>query len=315
MSESPFFSVVIPTYNRASFIGATLKSVLNQTYPHYEIIVVDNCSTDKTLEVLQPFIAAGQIHLIKHEKNYERARSRNTGMSAALGDFVTLLDSDDFMYPNNLADAAEYAIAHPEIKCFHNLYELVDFQGDVLKRYPMPSLENQLKAIARGNFLSCIGDFIHREIYQRYQFDTTPELIGGEDWEFWLRVLADYKVGRIESVNSGILQHAERSVNNQNLESMKRGLDFLHAKLIADPHLSSAYGPYLKRIRASSLLYMAILANTGGLFSEAKKYLKEAVGIDFRLLASPRLWRVARRAWLRMQPQRPVVMTSVDTKI
>lgn len=305
MSEYPFFSVVIPTYNRAAFIEATLQSVLNQTYPHYEIIVVDNCSTDNTEDLLQAYIRAGRIQFIKHEQNFERARSRNTGMSAARGDFVTLLDSDDFMYPNNLADAAEYAKAHPEIKCFHNLYELVDLRGNVLKHYPMPSLRNQYEAIAVGNFMSCIGDFVHRKIYQHYQFDTTPELTGAEDWEFWLRVLADYKVGRIESVNSGILQHGERSINNQNLESMKMGMDFLHAKLTADAHLSSVYRAYLKRIRASSLLYMAILANTGGLFDESRRYLIEAVGIDFSLLASQRVWRVARRALLKMQPLSP----------
>lgn len=302
MNEYFFFSVVIPTYNRAAFIEATLESVLSQTYPHYEIIVVDNCSTDNTDEVLQPFIRAGRIQFIKHEQNYERARSRNTGMSVAKGDFVTLLDSDDFMYPDNLADAAEYARTHPEIKCFHNLYEFVDSQRNVLRRDPMPSLRNQLRAIAEGNFMSCIGDFIHREIYQSYQFDTTEELTGGEDWEFWLRVLADYNVGRIEKINSGILQHDGRSVNNQNLDSMKMGLEHVCAKLATDPHLSEIYRPYLKRIRANSVLYMAILANTGGLFGEARKYLTEAVTIDFSLLANPRLWRVARRAWLRLQP-------------
>lgn len=303
MNEYPFFSVVIPTYNRAAFIEATLRSVLSQTYSHYEVIVVDNCSTDNTKELLQPFISAGQIRFIEHDQNYERARSRNTGMSAARGDFVTLLDSDDFMYPNNLADAAEYARAHPDIRCFHNLYELVDSQRNVLRRYPMPSLKNQLNAIANGNFLTCIGVFIHREIYQSYQFDTRPELTGGEDWEFWLRVLADHKVGRIEKVNSGILQHGRRSINNQSLDSMEIGLEFLCAKLANDAHLSKVYRPYLKRIRANSRLYLAILANTGGAFAEARKYLAKAVSIDRGLLANSRFWRVARLALLRSQPQ------------
>ncbi|MCA1603103.1 MAG: glycosyltransferase [Acidobacteria bacterium] len=140
MSEYPFFSVVIPTYNRAAFIEATLQSVLRQTYPNYEIIVVDNCSTDNTEKLLQPHISAGQIQFIKHEQNFERARSRNTGMSVARGDFVTLLDSDDFMYPNNLADAAEYARRNPGLKCFHNLSEFVDSRGKILGRYPIPSL-------------------------------------------------------------------------------------------------------------------------------------------------------------------------------
>ena len=303
MTEYPFFSVVIPTYNRAAFIKPTLQSVLSQTYPNFEIIVVDNCSTDNTDQVLDSFIRAGQIKFIKHEQNFERARSRNTGMKAARGDFLTLLDSDDYMYPNNLADAAKYARTHPDIKCFHNLFEFVNSRGKVLRRYPMPSLKNQRKAIAGGNFMSCIGDFIHREIYQRYEFDTTPELIGAEDWEFWLRVLADHQVGRIEKVNSGVLQHDGRSVNSQNLGSMKTGLEQLYVKLSTDPHLSKVYGPYLKRIRANSLIYMAILANTGGEFAEARNYLSEAMGADLGLLAGTRFWRVARRAWLKSQPK------------
>lgn len=303
MTEYPFFSVVIPTYNRAAFIKATLQSVLNQTYPNFEIIVVDNCSTDNTDQVLDSFIRAGQIKFIKHEQNFERARSRNTGMKAARGDFLTLLDSDDYMYPNNLADAAKYAQTHPDIKCFHNLFEFVNSAGKVVRRYPMPSLKNQRKAIAGGNFMSCIGDFIHREIYQRYEFDTTPELIGAEDWEFWLRVLADHQVGRIEKVNSGVLQHDGRSVNSQNRGSMKTGLEKLYLKLSTDPHLSKVYGPYLKRIRANSLIYMAILANTGGEFAEARNYLSQAMGADLGLLAGTRFWRVARRAWLKSQPK------------
>jgi len=252
--------------------------------------------------VLERFIRAGQIRFIKHEQNYERARSRNTGMAAARGDFVTLLDSDDFMYPTNLADAAEYARANPELKCFHNLYEFVDSERNTLQRQPLPPLKNQLKAIAGGNFMTCIGDFIHREIYEQYKFDVTPELTGGEDWEFWLRVLADYRVGRIEKINSGILQHEGRSVNNQSLESMKRGLDHLCAKLETEPHLAEVYRPYLERIRANSLLYLAILANTGGRFVEAREFLKRAVKSDFSLLVDTRLWRVARRAFLKLQP-------------
>lgn len=296
MSLYPFFSVVIPTYNRAKFIGATLETVLSQTYPHYEIIVVDNCSTDNTDEVLRPFIQAGQIQFIRHDQNYERARSRNTGMAEARGDFVTLLDSDDFMYPQNLFDAAEYARAHPTIKCFHNLYELVNAERNVLRRYPMPSLINRIKAIAEGNFMTCIGDFIHREIYEHYKFDTHPELSGGEDWEYWLRVLADYEVGRIEKINSGILQHPGRSINNQDLESIRSGLEYLCAKLTSDPHLSEVYRPYLKRIRANSFIYMGILASTGGLHIAARRYLSQAVAADFGILTNLRFWRVMRRA-------------------
>lgn len=294
--DSPSFSVVIPTYNRAGFIARTLESVLAQTYPHYEIIVVDNCSTDKTAEAVAPFVAAGRVRFIQHERNYERARSRNTGMAAARGDYVTLLDSDDLMYPSNLADAARYALAHPEIKCFHNLNEFVDVKGRVVYRHKFPPLTDQAKAIASGNFMSCIGDFIHREIYQRYQFDTHPQLTGVEDWDFWLRVLADYKVGRIERVNSGIVQHGGRSVESQDLTSLEAGYAVLHRKLAEDARLRQAYAAHLPRIRANSFIYLAILGNTGGLRRVSLGYLRRAAEADPRVVPTPRYLRVLQLA-------------------
>jgi glycosyltransferase involved in cell wall biosynthesis len=300
MSESPFFSIIIPTYNRAAFIEATLQSVFEQTYPHYEIIVIDNCSTDNTEELLQPFLQAGQIQFIKHEENYERARSRNTGMEAAKGDFVTFLDSDDFMYPNNLADAAQYALSNPECKCFHNLYELVDAQRKVIYKYKFPSLKNQTKAIAHGNFMSCIGDFVHREIYRQYRFDTRPEVTGSEDWDFWLRVLADYKVGRIEKINSGIRHHEGRSVNNQDLISLQQGLEQVIAKISQDEHLARVYRRYRKHIEATSLVYIAILANSGFRYHEALRYLSRAVAKDIHIVRSARFIKALQIALFRL---------------
>lgn len=296
MSSDPFFSVVIPTYNRADFIVKTLHSVLAQTYTRFEIIIIDNCSTDNTEELLQPFINSGQVRFFRQEQNRERAVSRNRGMSLATGDFVTLLDSDDLMYPSNLADAAEYACAHPDVKCFYNLNEIVDADGHLVYRPPVPSLADQRRAISEGNFMACIGDFIHREIYTRYAFDTHPSLIGAEDWEFWLRVLADYQVGRIERVNSGIVQHAGRSVSNQDLQSLHAGHELLAEKLAHDPHLRAVYGPYLKRIEATSLIYLAILANTGAIYRTTLHYLRRAAAKDWSVVATTRFIRILQLA-------------------
>ncbi|HMF56802.1 MAG TPA: glycosyltransferase family A protein [Pyrinomonadaceae bacterium] len=307
MSPDLFFSVIIPTYNRAHLIEETLQSVLEQTYPHYEVIIIDNCSTDNTEEVLRPYVESGRVQFVRHDRNYERARSRNTGMSLAKGDFVTFLDSDDLMYATNLEDAAGYAAAHPEIKCFQNLYEFIDADTrKVVYKNRLPSLKNQLKAISEGNFMSCIGDFIHREIYQSYRFDTDPVVTGAEDWDFWLRVLADYSVGRIEKVNNGIIQHSGRSVNNQNLQSICTGLERVVSKLHNDPHLSEIYRPYLKRIEATSFLYIAILANTGRMYREALGFLREAARKDLSILTKPRFARVFQIAlmgfWGRQRP-------------
>jgi glycosyltransferase involved in cell wall biosynthesis len=294
--SSPFFSVVIPTYNRANFILKTLQTVFDQTYRNFEIIVVDNCSTDNTEELLRPFHDAGRLRFIKHDRNYERARSRNTGMGAARGDFVTLLDSDDLMYPSNLADAAEFVASNPSAKCFHNLSEIVSPEGRLVYRQRFPPLKDQARAIASGNFLSCIGDFIHREIYQTYQFDTHPLMTGAEDWDFWLRVLADYPLGRIPRVNSGIVQHAGRSVQTQDLTNLEAGLRMLREKLAAEPRLRAVYGPHLRRIEANSFIYLAILSNSGGLHGNALSYLRRAAAADPTAAVRPRYLRVLQLA-------------------
>lgn len=301
MKNPLFFSVVIPTYNREKYILNTLETVFEQTYQHYEVIVVDNFSTDNTKTILKPYIDLGKIKFIKHDQNYERARSRNTGMENARGDFLTFLDSDDFMYPTNLEDAAKFAEKNPEIKCFHNLHELVNERKEAIYHYHFPPLNNQLKAIVGGNFLSCIGVFLHRDIYTKYRFDTFRDLTGAEDWDFWLRVFVDYKVGRINKINSALLQHGNRSINNQSIESLEKGYLYLFEKYRKDPHLSKGYSKYLNRIEAFSYVYLAILAVTGGLFDEAKKYLKIAVQKDSGIVFTSRFLRILRRVILKKQ--------------
>ena len=112
------FSVIIPTYNRGALIVNTLETVIHQSFRDFEIIVVDDCSTDNTQEILSPYVAQGLIKYIRLQRNSERAIARNTGMQHAEGDYITLLDSDDFMYVDCLKDAAEYVQQHPEIKVF-----------------------------------------------------------------------------------------------------------------------------------------------------------------------------------------------------
>jgi len=301
MNNPLLFSIVIPTYNRESFILNTLDSVFTQTYSHYEIIIVDNCSTDGTVDILQPLADTGKIRLIQHEKNYERARSRNTGLENAMGDFVTFLDSDDFMYPNNLTDAAAYAANNPNIKCFHNLYELIDADKKVLRKFSYPPLGNRIKAIVKGNFMSCIGNFIHRDVYQKFRFDTFKDLTGAEDWDFWLRVLGDYDLGRIEKINSGILHHDTRTVQTKHFEVLENGYLHLFNKFREDTHLSEIYAKYLSRIEASSYMYLATLANTNGFFDDTRRYLRLARQKDASVVFSIRFLNILRRAAFKLQ--------------
>jgi len=100
-------SVVIPTFNRAGLVTRAIDSVLSQTYPHIEIIVVDDGSTDETASVLQAYSARNAIRLISHPANRGTTAAKNTGLDAVLGDFATILDSDDELMPHAVASLME----------------------------------------------------------------------------------------------------------------------------------------------------------------------------------------------------------------
>lgn len=286
MDSDPLFSVVIPTYNRGALILKTLESVFRQTYQHYEIIVVDDCSTDNTEQILEPLVESGKIRVIKHEENYERAHARNTGMENARGDYLTFLDSDDLMYSTNLEDATTYTRQNPDIRIFHNQYQLVDAEDNVLCQFAFPALDNQILAITAGNFMGCQGDFIQREIYQKYRFDTNPALKVSEDWLFWLKILADYKLGRINKINSAVVFHGDRSIMRLDLPALHAARTYLIEALTSDPHLNKIYGKHLKRIEAASLLYASTVANLMRQHGQALKCLLRAASLDPRLVGS-----------------------------
>ena len=291
MSSSPTFAVVIPTYNRAQRLLGTLETVFSQKKAPTEIIVVDDCSTDDTPEVMAALAADHpEIHFIRHEVNLERAASRNTGLDHAKSDYVTFLDSDDRMYPNNLSDAAEF-VDSTDSKFFHNLYESVDEAGNHDRTWPAPSLKNQIREIAIGNFLSCIGVFIHRDIYSAYRFDTNPVLTCSEDWELWLRVVADYPVSRISTTNSAFVQHPGRSMLNQDLAVATSRMEYILSKVDADPHLSEVYAPYRGLMRASRMVFLAGVANDNRDSKSALRFLKRALAEKSTIAISPRFIR------------------------
>jgi len=101
VEKKPKVSVIIPTYNRAHLVRRAIRSVLNQTYQDFEVIVVDDCSTDNTAEVLKEF-KDNRIKYIRHKVNRGVAAARNTGIKVAEGSYVALLDSDDRWLPSKL---------------------------------------------------------------------------------------------------------------------------------------------------------------------------------------------------------------------
>lgn len=132
MAESawPLISVIIPTYNSARYLPQALDSVLAQDYPHIEIIVVDDGSTDETPQLIRPYHA--HLHFIQ-QANAGSAAARNTGLAQAHGAYVVFLDADDWLLPGKLRQQAAIMQAQPDVGLVHSGWQRVNEAGDVLE--------------------------------------------------------------------------------------------------------------------------------------------------------------------------------------
>ena len=213
-----FFSVIVPTYNRESFIVKTIQSVLNQTYSNFELIIVDDGSTDNTEKV----IGVIKDERIKYHKkeNDERGAARNYGTNKAKGDYVTFLDSDDLLYSKYLEEAILFIASNNEINIFHQLFEVRN-NSDRLIQSADYSNSNVFKSlITKGNFMACQGMFLKADFAKSNLFIEDRNLAGSEDFELWLRISTTTNIVINPVVTSALIDHPERSVTNINIAKL-----------------------------------------------------------------------------------------------
>ena len=103
-------SIIMPSYNTAKYIAASVKSVLAQTYTNWELLIVDDCSTDNTDEVIKPFLSDKRIKYFKNEKNSGAALTRNYALRQAKGQWIAFLDSDDLWHPQKLEKQLKFMV-------------------------------------------------------------------------------------------------------------------------------------------------------------------------------------------------------------
>ena len=270
-----FISIVIPTYNRAAFIKKTINSLLDQTVRDFEILVIDDGSTDDTVSVMGS-IKDQRVRFYQKE-NAERAAARNYGARLATGDYINFFDSDDLAYTNHVAEAvaAIQSLNFPEV--FHLGYDIKDASGKLLglrKRWPRTINQRLID----GNHLSCNGVFVRRDIALQHPFNELRELSASEDYELWLRLAARFPFHCRSVVTSSVINHDTRSVLTINREKFLQRMKLLETELLKDPEFMSVYGEELRTFRAYRSIYIALhlaMARTGK--AESISYLRHAI--------------------------------------
>ncbi|MCH8329777.1 MAG: glycosyltransferase family 2 protein [Bacteroidetes bacterium] len=211
----PFFSIIIPTYNRSSLVIGTIKSVLQQSFADHEILVIDDGGTDSTSEMVRETYGSEPRVKVIRQENAERGAARNNGMKHASGDYIMFLDSDDKLRDVCLERYAAFIDKHPGIPFLTGKF--IFFQDELEFPSPIASwrqgwydgsiyLEGQSTGIT-----ICI-----KNNADLLPFEEDRKYATFEDWMFLVQNLLRDKIFVIDEVLLEVNDHPDRSVNADN---------------------------------------------------------------------------------------------------
>lgn len=220
------FSIILPTYNRAVFLPKAIESVINQTHNHWELIIVDDGSTDNTKKIVEPFLQSDKRIKYIYQKNAERSVARNNGIQNAKGSFICFLDSDDYYHEKHLQKFQTLILDNKNQAAIYFSGMSYNSFSTKKERYKT-AVKNNIEFI----FLNSIGTpraCIHKNCLKENKFN--PLLNIGEDKDLWLRITATFPVYYHHEKTFIAVEHDGRSVLGascySNLNTIKKILEY-----------------------------------------------------------------------------------------
>lgn len=200
--NAPLVSILVPCYNHQDFLDDCLQSILDQDYPRIELLICDDCSPDRSYEIISSYKARLEqklcrVVILRNESNCGVTKNLNRLLALAQGSYIKIIASDDAMAPNAIGTMVAYMEEHPEcgvavsngIKVgedqhYPNFHSI----DDVYTQVPDFSTNGFLVRMARCNPVFAPGAMVRKSIYDAYGF--YDESIAVEDLEYWLRLLS-----------------------------------------------------------------------------------------------------------------------------
>ncbi|PAM92742.1 glycosyl transferase [Flavobacterium sp. IR1] len=183
-------SIIIPTYNTEKFIGATLQSVQNQTYQNWEMILVDDASTDQTVKIIQEFGDTDErIKLSVLPKNSGNGYARNVALEKATGKYIAYLDADDLWFPTKLEKQIQFLKTN-NLPFTFSFYDCIDEDGNSLHRRVQAPLNLTYKQLFFCNYVGNLTAIYNADYFGKVVITATQKR---QDWRLWLTILKQIK--------------------------------------------------------------------------------------------------------------------------
>lgn len=212
-------SIITPVYNSERFIEQTIRSVIEQTYKNWELILIDDCSTDKSYEIIKKYLCKEKrIKYIRLEKNSGAAVARNIGIQNAEGRFIAFLDSDDIWKANKLEKQIDFMLKN-NIGFSFTSYEIIDEYGNNLNKIIKVPKIIDYNGLFKNTIIGCLTVMIDKEIIGDFRM---PLVRAGQDTATWLSIL---RQGHIAYGLDEVLARYRKvrgSISSNKIKALKR---------------------------------------------------------------------------------------------
>jgi glycosyltransferase involved in cell wall biosynthesis len=200
-ADNPLVSMIVLCYNQARFVVETLESVKAQTYKPTELIILDDCSSDDSVTVIENWLQENGIEctFIRHQKNQGICKSLNEALSFATGKYISEISSDDVWLPDKIARQVEIMESQPdEVGVVYSDAFQIDDHGQILPETLITSCRRLtempqgqiLRSLLEGNFIGGQTTLVRRSCYDKVGL--YDENLPWEDWDMWLRIARHY---------------------------------------------------------------------------------------------------------------------------
>jgi glycosyltransferase involved in cell wall biosynthesis len=265
----PTVSVIIPTHNRANLLERAIRSVLVQTFEDFELLIVDDASTDNTHEIVES-IGDTRIRYIRLKKNSGAPIARNTGIKKSRGKFIAFLDDDDEWLPIRLeAQLKKFEKLDDSFGVVYGGFYYVSQESGKILGKNIPKFRGDVhQYLLKENFIGSPTLLIKRKCFKKAGlFD--PKLTSSQDWDMWLRIAKHYKFDYVADIVAKYYVHGRQISFNMNKYIPGR-------ERFVRKHLDISMNPQILSIHLSQMGALLII---GGDPKKGFKYLYKSIAL------------------------------------
>ncbi len=219
MKNSPLVSILIPAYNCEKYIKKTIESIKKQSYKNWELLIINDCSTDSTFTILKKYIS-NKIKIINLKKNIGPYLALSKNFKFCYGKYVAFLDSDDIMHPERLKAQIEELEKNKKIGLVATWFRIIDHKGRVIKLIKFPATENEFNNIFPCQNVICNSSVMFRKklisklgFYNKFFFYSN-------DYHFYLKLFSQYKIKIIDKFYTDYRIHNEQRTKSSTIKKI-----------------------------------------------------------------------------------------------